>query len=242
MKWNKIAASLLMAVLMLCTMALPAMAVAPSIDVNHLGSLNVQILETGTTKGVPGGKVEIYQLSSVALNPYRGYYHAVCPAFASVLTNAELQDLESMTAAQKDDLIARVSAYIAQEHLSSDAQAVPNAQGVAKFSGRSLGLYLVVQTKAASRYTAIAPFLITLPQYKEDNTEVIYNVDAAPKVGTVAPIPTPTPTPTPSHPPVTPSVLPKTGQLWWPVYALTGAGMVMFLAGWLRRKRGANEE
>lgn len=31
--------------------------------------------------------------------------------------------------------------------------------------------------------------------------------------------------------------LPQTGQLWWPVPALAGAGMLCFLVGWLRARR-----
>lgn len=50
--------------------------------------------------------------------------------------------------------------------------------------------------------------------------------------------PTPTPTPTP---PVGPPDLPQTGQLWWPVALLAGAGIILFLIGFIRN-RGASDE
>lgn len=38
------------------------------------------------------------------------------------------------------------------------------------------------------------------------------------------------------------SVLPQTGLIWWPVPLLAGAGMLVFLLGWLRRRRNEHEE
>ena len=242
MKLNKIVVSVLLAVLMLSAMVLPAMAVSPGIDVNQKASLNVRILETGTNpqKGVPGGVVEVYQLTSVIFDPYSGYYHKVCPAFSSVLAKSELEHLDTLSAAEKDALAARALAAISEGKLSSDAQAVPDALGNAKFTDLELGLYLVVQTKPATRYTSIAPFLITLPQYSEDGSEVLYSVDASPKAGTVAPIPVPPPPVPPVYPVYPSGGLPQTGQLWWPVYVLAGAGMLLFLFGWIRRREDRN--
>ena len=44
---------------------------------------------------------------------------------------------------------------------------------------------------------------------------------------------------TTTNPP--PPQLPHTGQLWWPVYALMASGLIMILAGVIRR-RGAQDE
>lgn len=38
-----------------------------------------------------------------------------------------------------------------------------------------------------------------------------------------------------------PSKLPQTGQMWWPVGILTVTGMLVFLAGWIRRKNSHEE-
>lgn len=36
--------------------------------------------------------------------------------------------------------------------------------------------------------------------------------------------------------------LPQTGVLWWPVPVLAAAGLLLFLAGWIRRRRQENEK
>ena len=38
------------------------------------------------------------------------------------------------------------------------------------------------------------------------------------------------------------SLLPQTGQLWWPVPLLTAVGMIIFIFSWGRRKRGNDEQ
>lgn len=42
-----------------------------------------------------------------------------------------------------------------------------------------------------------------------------------------------TPTPTPS--------IPSTGQLWWPVPLLAGAGMILFVSGWILHRKWSQE-
>lgn len=236
MKLNKITVSILLAVLLLFTTALPAMAAGSGIDTSRSGSLNVRILETGSNPpvGVPGGKVEIYRLTSVVLDPYKGYFHSVSSTYNTVLDRTEVSELETMTAADKDALIARVMEQISKNNLSSDAQAIPDAKGNASFDDLQLGLYLVVQTEPATKHTAIAPFLIVIPQYIDG--EPVYDVDASPKVGTSAPETTPPsddPTDNPSDP-----KLPQTGQLWWPVsvMAILGCGFCVIGISLKRRK------
>ena len=36
--------------------------------------------------------------------------------------------------------------------------------------------------------------------------------------------------------------LPQTGQLWWPVPMLAGAGVLLLLAGLIQRRRGEYDE
>lgn len=243
MKLNKITVSILLAVLLLFTTALPAMAAGSGIDTSRSGSLNVRILETGSNPpvGVPGGKVEIYRLTSVVLDPYKGYFHSVSSTYNTVLDRTEVSELETMTAAEKDVLIDRIRTYISQEKLSSDAQAIPDAKGNASFDDLQLGLYLVVQTESAEKYSAIAPFLITIPQYIDG--EPVYDVDAAPKVGTADPEPTPPPDNPPDNPTDNPSdpKLPQTGQLWWPVSVMAILGCVFCVIG-VSLKRKKNHE
>ena len=38
------------------------------------------------------------------------------------------------------------------------------------------------------------------------------------------------------------SSIPQTGMLWWPIYSLAGAGMILFAIGWRRRFRGRGKQ
>ncbi|KIR03186.1 hypothetical protein P261_02001 [Lachnospiraceae bacterium TWA4] len=46
----------------------------------------------------------------------------------------------------------------------------------------------------------------------------------------------------PSTPPKPPSRLPQTGLLWWPVPILACAGLVLFMIGWIIKRRGTDEK
>ena len=99
------------------------------------------------------------------------------------------------------------------------------------FTGLELGLYLLVQHKAAKGYETAAPFLVSVPM--EEDGVLRYDVDASPKVELEKePEPTSTTPPAPTDP-----RLPYTGQLNWPVPVLTVLGLGLLALGLaLRRK------
>ena len=116
----------------------------------------------------------------------------------------------------------------------TQTQSVTN--GKATFSGLGVGLYLIVQNKAADGYSPLNPFLVSVP-YMEDGqyryhvtASVKSELDREPKPGTTPP----------TKPPPD---LPQTGQLNWPVPVLAAAGMAMLLLGaWLRSGRKKETE
>ena len=97
-------------------------------------------------------------------------------------------------------------------------------------SNLTAGLYLFEQTTAAEGYSAVNPFLVSVPT--NVNGEYVYDVDATPKVEIKK-----TTTPPPDNPPD----VPQTGQLWWPVPILAAAGIFLLILG-LRKNRRAAEE
>ena len=122
-------------------------------------------------------------------------------------------------------------------------QTVAVENGACEFADLTPGLYLVMQTAASEGGVKINPFLVSIPG--ENGS---YDIVATPKKGIeVPPTTTPktTPTPTPGKPgtPGTPSsgsktVLPQTGQLWWPVPVLCGIGLALLVGGAvLKRKK-----
>lgn len=97
--------------------------------------------------------------------------------------------------------------------------------GEIAFTGLELGLYLLVQHKAAKGYETAAPFLVSVPM--EEDGVLRYDVDASPKVELEKkPEPTSTTPPAPTDP-----RLPYTGQLNWPVPGSDGAGTGPACAG-----------
>ena len=102
--------------------------------------------------------------------------------------------------------------------------------GKVVFSDLEVGLYLVVQTEAASGFKKINPFLVSVP-YNEDG-HYIYDVTTTPK--NLPGLETePTETTKPSG-----SKLPQTGQMNWPVPVLASAGMLLIAAGLCLRNSG----
>lgn len=115
----------------------------------------------------------------------------------------------------------------------TQTQSVTN--GKATFSGLGVGLYLIVQNKAADGYSPLNPFLVSVP-YMEDG-QYRYHVTASVKSELEREPETTSPSTKP------PPDLPQTGQLNWPVPVLAAAGMAMLLLGaWLRSGRKKETE
>ena len=115
---------------------------------------------------------------------------------------------------------SKIASALAKKAASLKADKTASiASGKASFDGLKPGLYLVMQEKKSEKDVTINPFLISIP-----NAEGNFNLEASPKVGVNVP------------PKKTPPGLPQTGQLWWPVAILAGAGIVLVLFGIFRRK------
>lgn len=111
--------------------------------------------------------------------------------------------------------------------------------GKATFSGLSTGLYLIVQEKAASGFSKMDAFLVSVP-YMQDG-EYLYNVTASIKSELER---KPEPTDPPPTKPTGPS-LPQTGQLNWPIPLMVVVGLIFFVIGWILifgKKREQYEE
>ena len=207
-------------------LALPAFAA----DAPKTGSLKVSILETGTGSGIANAQVDIYLVASDD-----GIEALLTPGFAG--SGFDLDTLENMTGADNKAKASELAAYALAQKVPVTATKTTDANGAVKFDNIEQGLYLVRESASPAGHAPINAFLITIPQYL--NGEAVYEVDAAPKTGTSDVQPTPSPTPTSGPTPTPEPRLPQTGQLWWPVYVLVGAGLVFCLLGvTVLRKKG----
>lgn len=254
-------AALLALLCLLAIAALPAFATSASIKLTDAwgnpatGSIRVQLYDTVNQKPLRGGQLTVYRVAEVQRN--NGDLSFVyCGDFDGC--GIELGDLTDSTLARQ------LEGYLSPA-AEGTVQTV-DSEGCAAFSQLELGLYLVVQTKASAGYQPVNSFLVSLPM--AENGQWLYDVDASPKVGACTPEPEAPPVPpeTPDNPkkpetpgtpdvpgtPQTPGspvvtttqetvVIPKTGQLNWPVPIMAVCGMLLFACGWQLNAQGRKE-
>lgn len=199
---------------------------------------------TKTEKSMSGGELSLYKVATV--KEENGYSFDISGGkFAG---SADVKDIPTMNSDQLDESNAKIANALDKNISGVEAdQTVAVADGACKFENLTPGLYLVRQSTNSDGGIKINPFLVSIP-----GENGVYNIEAVPKKGIEVPTtPTPpgkgTPTPTPGKPgtPGTPSsgsksVLPQTGQLWWPVPVLCGAGLALVIFGFaLKRKKTA---
>lgn len=211
---------ILLALLLCCLWPTNAFAAHEVPDLTRQGSLSVTVRDTGSGKTVAGGALTLYKVGYVQVDD-GNYSFAYTDGFAAC--GLALGDLTGATLADE------LAAYVKAQHLSGITLPVSD-DGTVVFPKLDLGLYLVMQTQAAENYTVLNPFLVTIPLHEADVDGYVYDVNAAPKAGTV--------TYTPPADDVLPEGdrLPQTGQLWWPVPVLAVCGLLSIVIGVARRK------
>ena len=176
-------------------------AAIPTPDVARIGSISVTMRDSKSKEVVPGGEFTMYKVAeakSVGLD----WSFEYTDDFAGCSSDLGA-DLDEKLA---DD----IATYIKAKSIGGKAASIGDT-GKVTFDKLSIGLYLLVQTEAANGYTAVKPFLVSIPL--KSGAELIYDVDATPKMGDISmPTVDPTPTvlPSPSVQP-SPSVEPSPG-------------------------------
>ena len=210
--------AVLMMTLLLCY-ALAATAYAHDVpDASRTGSIRLTMTFEG--KAVGGGELTLYPVGDVAEDD--GNYSFVL-AESVRDSGVTLTDLEDAATAQA------LADYVSEHAINGRLQAI-GSDGRVTFDHLPLGLYLMVQTKAADGYAPITPFLVSVPMLEEGS--YLYDVDASPKMETMRKYPPEPVNPTET---TTQAMLPQTGQLNWPVPVLTLAGLLLFVTGWYLR-------
>lgn len=219
--------SILLAVLTAAVLALPAQAHAVP-KPGRTGSITVNMSYDG--KLISGGTLTLYCVGAVAEDD-GNYSFVKTGSFTS--WDGEFGKLENTSETAKS-----LAKFVKDKKLVGTTVTVKDGKATFNNNGKGLtqGLYLIVQNKAADGYSAIAPFLVSVPYY--DGTQYLYHVDADVK-SELEKVPETTPPTT--KPPQKPSQLPQTGQLWWPVPVLICAGLACIVVGLIRRRREQDE-
>lgn len=180
-------------------------------DYDRRGTISVTM--TYQEKAVAGGNLTIYRVADVVRDD--GSY-----LFEYTADFAECEiPVEELSSSRIADELAK----IAKKKSIKGITKTINSKGQITFSDVEIGLYLVVQSKAAPGYSAVTPFLVSVP--RRENERYIYDVDATPKMD-VEPQPTKPTSTTPS------GRLPQTGQLSWPVPVMLIVGLLFLVGGW----------
>ena len=190
--------------LVLCLMlalALPAMAVQA-----ETGSMEIQVQYQQTR--ITGGDLIAVRV---------GYADRENGVFRRVNTHGIITGIGQQTAVTQMQNF--YSAY--KSSYTFDVYKAEVKDGKAQFADIPLGLYLVYQDTAASGYSKLSSFLVTLPYNGQNHISVASKPELERN-------PTPMTPSTPSGG----NKLPQTGQLTWPVPVMAVSGMALFTLGW----------
>lgn len=198
-----------------------------AVDLSATGSIQVT-QKASAGKAVPGGTITMYRVADVVESN---------GVFSYTLTSGFLDSGVKLGDLSDSGLAASLEKAI-PEGLEGDTTKF-DSKGTAAFGNLSVGVYLLVQEEATSGYSALKPFVVSVPTKASDGS-LTYSVNASPKMSTVS-ADTPTVPSTPGSNGGSGSgsgTLPQTGQLLWPIAALAGAGVVLFCIGWVLRRGG----
>lgn len=217
--------SAILSVTLLLCLPLPAEA-HPVPDFSKRGSITITM--TYQEKPVPGGTLALYRVGDIHEDDGNYSFQPVT-ALQSVITKFE--DIQSPKLAET--LAKAVAEKEKKKEISAEKTVSIGRKGTAVFRDLELGLYLVVQKKAASGFGMARPFLVSVPYLCGDT--YLYDVTSLPKTDLEREVEPTVP------PPPRCDRLAQTGQLWWPVPLLVCAGLLCVAVGLIRRRRGQDE-
>ncbi len=207
-----------------------AAADSASLDLAQSGSVSLT-MKSLSGEVLTDGAVTLYQVAVLSLNNGDMVYSRT-EAFADCAQALDVDD---------SSLAAVLAEYVIDNGIRG-TEVFIGPDGTASFDNLNLGLYLVVQTAESAGYSAVLPFLVTIP-YAENGTW-IYDVDASPKVEPSFESEEPE-TPAGSDTPESPSgidMLPQTGQMNWPIPLLAFGGLLFLAMGWFLFTASGKEE
>ena len=185
---------------------------------------------SGVAENMEGGTIGLYTVATVK-DDGNQTFDISKGKFADKAAVKSIPGMSEAALNQKNSTIATSLAAAATEDLAD--QIKPVSDGGVSFKGLKPGLYLVKQLQASKDSVTINPFLISIPYNKA------FQVTAKPKAG----IKVPDKPTTPDKPkgktgrPPKKGSLPRTGQLWWPVFAGVALGMFLIVSGLAVRRR-----
>lgn len=193
-------------------------------DESRKGSIQITMSQENTA--IPGGTLTIYQVGAVSETNGN----------VSFVPAGEFADCGfTLTNVQSAQLAKKLFEYADDKGFAGTTKEI-DSKGKVSFTKLKIGLYLLVQNKAANGYEKAAPFLVSIPALEEN--QYVYDIDASPKLElekeTTGSSESDEPEKIKRDTSVS-RILPQTGQLNWPIPVLTIVGLCLFSVGWLLR-------
>lgn len=221
-KWRKRRiTTFLIAVILMIDFGITVRAADDIVDLAAMGSVKVTFREQQTNSVVSGGEMTLYPVAEAVESDGNQFYQSINGFRHGRFTQEEINDssLAEQLAEEITDSTEGITKTIGTE-------------GIVTYENLPVGLYLLVQTRAADGYHAVKPFMVSVPL--KEGASWVYDVDAAPKMEKVTQKTPDTPK-NPSKPGI--SKLPQTGQLNWPIPIMGIAGILLLMLGWSLRKK-----
>lgn len=217
------------------------------VDTDKKGSIEI-LFDTMRDEPVANAEFTLYQVAAMV---DRGGYTVL--ELTGGFEGCGVQ-LKNLTAQQSKDASAALLEYQRANHISGDTKRT-DANGKISWTGLQTGLYLLVPGQMQKYRTD--PSLVSIPTNL--NAQLLYDMSVNPKAERIPdPVYPPEESEEPSTPEVkkppkktetivtpeitpeqkTPEKLPQTGQLRWPILALSTVGVgLLFLGWWIGRKK-----
>lgn len=173
-------------------------------DLDRSGSIDITIRYDGHP--VSSGELTLHRVGDI--KEENGDY-------SFVLTEEFASSGVTLENPQQPEIAKKLSNYATQQGIAGKTGKI-SASGSITFDQLKPGLYLLTQSKAATGFEKLNPFLVSLPM--RGTNGYTYHVDASPKIS-----------PTPSQPENTGQ--PQTGQSVWPIwlFLLSSAALVLLI-------------
>ena len=140
---------------------------AEEFDWGKTGCISVTLIEQKQNEPIVGAELSVYYIATVVMD-----------ADGNLIYDYT-EDLKQFDTAINDTTLAtKLDAFVSQHSVPS-IKITTNAQGTALCEELPLGLYFVKQTGAVEGFAPCTPFLVTVPNEKDD--EYVYEVNASPK-------------------------------------------------------------
>lgn len=152
---------------------------AGKIETDRPAALTVSFTDEG--KAIPGAKFRVYKVADV--DAYGEL--TLTETFAGYKNTVEgLTAMETLTEEQWVTLAATLKGYVIRDEVRPAAEGITDAEGNIAFPELTVGLYLVVGTRATTddfyTYTPV-PFMVLLPGRDSVNNDWLYELTAIPK-------------------------------------------------------------